>query len=173
MKNHLRSVRPLLLALAVVVSATCLARAEPDVVKVEPDHYRGTWLEIARRPMYLTDGCVAGYSSYRQGPSPSEILVEDGCRVDTPKGRLKTVKGIGTITDYETTNAKMRVRLPIMLPRLATFSAISTSFPSRVLCTGKSNPFGLNGVGKSTVMQSMPNILMPFFTIHSAASTDK
>ncbi|MBB3527226.1 lipocalin family protein [Rhizobium sp. BK456] len=112
MKNHLRKIRPLTLALAVIVSATSLAQAEPNVVKVGPDHYRGSWLEIGRRPMYLTDGCVAGYSTYRPGPSRDEILVEDGCKVDTPNGRLKTVKGVGTITDYGTTNAKMRVRYP-------------------------------------------------------------
>ncbi|MCS3743989.1 hypothetical protein [Rhizobium sp. BK661] len=69
MKNHLSSVRPFMLALAVIASATCLAQAEPDGVKVEPDHYRGIWLEAARRPMYLTYGCVAGYSTYRPGPS--------------------------------------------------------------------------------------------------------
>ena len=67
----------------------------------------------------------------------------------------------------------MRVRLPTILPRLATFSAIKTSLPRSILCTGKSKPFGRNGVGKSTVMQSMPNIFMPFLTIHSAASTDR
>lgn len=112
MKNHLCRIRPPMLALAVIVSATSLAQAEPNVVKVGPDHYRGTWLEIGRRPMYLTDGCVAGYSTYRPGPSRNEILVEDGCRVDTPKGRLKTVEGVGIITDYGMTNAKMRVRYP-------------------------------------------------------------
>ena len=112
MKYHLRKIGLIILAVAVAVSSTSLAQAEPNVVKVGPDHYRGTWLEIARKPMYLTDGCVAGFSTYRPGPSRNEILVEDGCRVDTPKGRLKTIKGIGTITDFGTANAKMRVRYP-------------------------------------------------------------
>lgn len=112
MENHLHKLRPLMLALAVIVSGTSLAHAEPKVVRVGPDHYRGTWLEIGRRPMYLTDGCVAGYSTYRQGPARNEILVEDGCREGTPEGRLKTIKGAGTITDFGTTNAKMRVRYP-------------------------------------------------------------
>ncbi len=35
------------------------ASAEPKVVKVGRDHYTGTWLEIARTPMKITDGCVA------------------------------------------------------------------------------------------------------------------
>ena len=45
--------------------------------------------------------------------------------------------------------------------------------PIHIVANGKSNPLGLSGVGRSTVMQSMPNILMPFLTIHSAASTDR
>src|SRR4029453_11653449 len=69
--------------------------------------------------------------------------------------------------------AIIRVLFPTMLPRFATFSAIKTLFPSKVRCTGKSKPLDRSGVGRSTVMQSMPNILMPFFTIHSAASTER
>lgn len=91
------------------------ASAAPDVAKVGPDHYRGTWLEIGRTPMFLTDGCVAGYSTYRKGKAPREVLVEDGCRVDTPKGRLKTINGTGTIQDFGSTNAKMRVRYPLLI----------------------------------------------------------
>jgi apolipoprotein D and lipocalin family protein len=91
------------------------AATEPEVVKVGADHYRGTWLEIGRRPMWLTDGCVAGYSSYRRGKSPDEVLVEDGCRVGNPEGRLKTVRGTGRILDFESDNAKMRVRYPLLI----------------------------------------------------------
>lgn len=91
------------------------AVAEPKVVKVGPDHYRGTWLEIGRTPMFLTDGCVAGYSTYRKGKTPDEVLVEDGCHVDTPTGRLKTVAGTGKIEDFGAANAKMRVRYPLMI----------------------------------------------------------
>jgi apolipoprotein D and lipocalin family protein len=91
------------------------ALAAPDVVKVGPDHYQGTWLEIGRTPMFLTDGCVAGYSTYRKGKTPDAVMVEDGCRVDTPKGRLKTVNGTGKILDFGTTNATMRVRYPLLI----------------------------------------------------------
>lgn len=89
--------------------------AEPRVVKVTPDHYQGTWLEIGRTPMWLTDGCVAGYSTYRPGKAKNQVLVEDGCRQRTPSGRLKTVNGVGTIEDFGTTNAKMRVRYPLLI----------------------------------------------------------
>lgn len=91
------------------------ANAAPEVVKVGPDHYRGTWLEVGRTPMFLTDGCVAGYSTYRKGKTPSEVMVEDGCHDGTPKGRLKTVRGTGKIQDFGTTNAKMRVRYPWLI----------------------------------------------------------
>lgn len=91
------------------------AAAELEVVNVGADHYRGTWLEIGRRPMWLTNGCVAGYSTYRRGKSPNEVLVEDGCRVGNPKGRLKTIRGTGRIVDFDSENAKMRVRYPLLI----------------------------------------------------------
>jgi len=103
------------LMIGLVISFTTEATAAPKVVMVGPDHYRGTWLEIGRTPMFLTDGCVAGYSAYRRGTAPDEVLVEDGCHVDTPKGRLKTVNGTGKIEDFSTTKAKMRVRYPLLI----------------------------------------------------------
>ncbi len=111
---HNRTGPSLLIALF-LFGGTATAWPAPKVVKVERDHYSGTWLEIGRTPMFLTDGCVAGYSTYRRGKSPDEISVEDGCRLDTPKGRLKTVRGTGTIQDFGTTNAKMRVRYPFLI----------------------------------------------------------
>lgn len=103
------------LSLAGAILPHTTAAAEPDVVAVGADHYRGTWLEIGRRPMWLTDGCVAGYSSYRLGKSPDEVLVEDGCRVGNPEGRLKTVRGTGRIIDFDGDKAKMRVRYPLLI----------------------------------------------------------
>jgi apolipoprotein D and lipocalin family protein len=91
------------------------ALAEPRPVAVGIDHYRGTWLEIGRRPMWITDGCVAGYSTYKPGKKPDQIAIEDGCHMDTPKGRLKTVEGIGRILDLGSTNAKMQVRYPFLV----------------------------------------------------------
>lgn len=92
-----------------------VASAEPRVVNVGPEHYRGTWLEIGRTPMWLTDGCVAGYSTYRPGKTKDRVMVEDGCREGTPSGRLKTVNGVATIQDFGTTNAKMQVRYPLLI----------------------------------------------------------
>ncbi|OCJ17351.1 hypothetical protein A6U87_21185 [Rhizobium sp. AC44/96] len=112
------SIRSALRSVIALSSAVCMATqvaAAPKVVKVQPDHYRGTWLEIARTPMLLTDGCVAGYSTYQKGETPDEVIVEDGCHVDTPTGRLKTVRGAGKIVDFGTTGAKMRVRYPLLI----------------------------------------------------------
>ena len=114
--QHLpKRIAQFLLALLFIFGIAAAATAAPKVVEVGPDHYRGTWLEIGRTPMFLTDGCVAGYSTYWKGKSRDEVLIEDGCRVDTPKGRLKTVRGTGTIQDFGTTNAKMRVHYPFFI----------------------------------------------------------
>jgi apolipoprotein D and lipocalin family protein len=69
--------------------------------------YSGTWREIARRPMTITDGCVAGATEY--GPDrKGGIEVLDSCRKGSPAGELKTVGGPGTILDPGF-NAKLRV----------------------------------------------------------------
>lgn len=111
LSNRVAALLTIVLNLVLATAAT----AAPDVVKVGPDHYRGTWLEIGRTPMFLTDGCVAGYSTYRKGKTADQVIVEDGCRVDTPKGRLKTINGTGRIEDFGTTNAMMRVRYPLLI----------------------------------------------------------
>lgn len=98
-----------LLFLPAVVSA------EPSVIEVAKRHYQGTWLEIARTPMWLTDGCVAGYTTYRPGSKADQIMVEDGCYEGRPGGKLKTVSGSGTLLDPDTTRAKLRVRYPFLI----------------------------------------------------------
>lgn len=103
------------LAFAALASPPAVARAEPAVVHVDKNHYRGTWLEIGRRRMWLTDGCVAGYTTYRPGPRAGQIVVEDGCHQGSPTGKLKTVKGKGELLDLETTRAKLRVRYPFFI----------------------------------------------------------
>lgn len=104
--------RPALIKLALVTALLFLpavVSAEPSVIKVAKRHYQGTWLEIARTPMWLTDGCVAGYTTYRPGSKADQIMVEDGCYEGRPGGRLKTVSGWGTLLDPDTTRAKLRV----------------------------------------------------------------
>jgi apolipoprotein D and lipocalin family protein len=69
--------------------------------------YTGLWHEIARRPMAITDGCVAGATEYKRGASGA-IEVLDSCRMGTPTGEIKTIGGPGEIIDAGT-NAKLRV----------------------------------------------------------------
>ncbi len=90
--------------------ASAPALAEPMVAKVGRDHYTGTWLEIARTPMRITDGCVAGYTTYKPSAASDIFRIEDGCRTGSPKGELRTIDGIGKLEDAGTTNARLTVR---------------------------------------------------------------
>lgn len=84
-------------------------RAPEPVRAVDLDRfYSGRWLEIARLPMRLTDGCVAGATNYAV-VNPTRVDVRDTCQVDTPQGREKAIDGRGEILDRGT-NAKLRVR---------------------------------------------------------------
>jgi apolipoprotein D and lipocalin family protein len=90
------------------------AWSAPAVAEVGMRHYSGTWLEIGRTPMFITDGCVAGYTTYKQRRD-GKVQVEDGCREGTPDGKPKTIRGVGTLLDAGTTNAKLRVRYPFLI----------------------------------------------------------
>jgi apolipoprotein D and lipocalin family protein len=69
--------------------------------------YTGTWYEIGRRPMSLTDGCVAGGTTYTpQGGEQVSVL--DFCHKGSPSGDLKTIGGPAHIVDPGT-NAKLHV----------------------------------------------------------------
>jgi apolipoprotein D and lipocalin family protein len=69
--------------------------------------YTGTWYEIGRRPMSLTDGCVAGGTTYTpQGADKVRVL--DFCRDGSPTGKLKTLGGPAYIVDPGS-NAKLHV----------------------------------------------------------------
>lgn len=96
--------------------SACVTAPGPDEVRapaparaVDLDRfYSGRWLEIARLPMSLTDGCVAGATNYVV-VNPTRVDVRDTCQVDTPQGREKAIGGRGEIMDPGT-NAKLRVR---------------------------------------------------------------
>lgn len=112
-------VKPFALAVACFAGllnvAAAPAYAEPQVAHVGRNHYTGTWLEIARTPMRITDGCVAGYTTYMASASKNIYRIEDGCRMGSPKGELKTINGIGRLEDAGTTNAKLTVRYPFFI----------------------------------------------------------
>ena len=103
------------LALSLGLSA-CVTAPSADQVRapqpakaVDLDRfYSGRWLEIARLPMSLTDGCVAGATNYVV-VNPTRVDVRDTCQVDTPQGREKSIGARGEILDPGT-NAKLRAR---------------------------------------------------------------
>jgi apolipoprotein D and lipocalin family protein len=70
--------------------------------------YQGVWIEIGRRPMKLTDGCVAGATEYRPRDG-GRLEVIDTCHDQTPAGKLKSISGPGRIMDPGT-NTKLHVR---------------------------------------------------------------
>ena len=111
----MRTVAAAVLALSLGLSA-CVTAPSADQVRapqpakaVDLDRfYSGRWLEIARLPMSLTDGCVAGATNYVV-INPTRVDVRDTCQVDTPQGREKSIGARGEILDPGT-NAKLRAR---------------------------------------------------------------
>ena len=84
-------------------------RAPAPVRAVEVDRfYTGRWLEIARLPLRLTDGCVAGATNY-EVVSATRVNVRDTCQSGTPEGPEKSLSARAEILDPGT-NAKLRVR---------------------------------------------------------------
>ncbi len=60
--------------------------------------YTGRWYEIARTPMKLTDGCVAGTTDYLRD-ADGQLIDRDACRTDTPEGKEVVYRGPVTILD--------------------------------------------------------------------------
>lgn len=78
------------LSLILFISACASVSAQDRPKPIDPSRlYRGTWLEVARRPMWITDGCIAGTTGYRLGAQPNQVQVRDACR----KGSEETVLG--------------------------------------------------------------------------------
>lgn len=70
--------------------------------------YSGRWLEIGRTPMRLTDGCVAGTTTYTL-TGPDRLNLRDTCQDKTPTGKEKAIGASATLLDPGT-NAKFRAR---------------------------------------------------------------
>lgn len=102
---------------ALSIAALLIAAIDPSVASAKAPEpaksvdaarfYSGAWVEIGRRPMSLTDGCVAGATEYTL-KSPTRVEVRDTCHSKTPAGKLKVIGGPATILDPGT-NAKLRV----------------------------------------------------------------
>lgn len=61
-------------------------------------HYDGVWLEVGRTPMRITDGCVAGTTTYKRQDA-KRVAVEDDCRQGGVDGKRRAIKGKGVIED--------------------------------------------------------------------------
>jgi apolipoprotein D and lipocalin family protein len=87
-------------ALAAFVLA--LAAGSPAQPQSRPldaaSHYSGVWLELGRTPMWITDGCVAGTTTYTR-IDERRVDVEDDCRKGGVDGKRKTIRGKGVIED--------------------------------------------------------------------------
>ena len=88
-------------------SAAVTKAPEPSKPVDAARFYAGVWREIGRRPMKLTDGCVAGATEYKL-LSPTRVKVRDTCTKGTPSGSVEAVGGPATILDPGK-NAKLHV----------------------------------------------------------------
>jgi apolipoprotein D and lipocalin family protein len=85
--------------LALGACATTPPAAPPPVKTVDASRlFTGRWYEIARTPMSITNGCVAGTTDYYTD-SAGGLHELDGCHKDTPLGKEETIQGPMTILD--------------------------------------------------------------------------
>ena len=106
--------RPALLAAAVlgVGLAACAdgpaapaAAPQPAKAVDAARFYTGVWHELARNPMKITDGCVAGITAFSHDGA-GRLIDRDSCRMGDPDhGKEKVFAGPVTLED-PATNAK-------------------------------------------------------------------
>ncbi|NJC40325.1 apolipoprotein D and lipocalin family protein [Brevundimonas alba] len=97
------------LAACVTAPSPSEYRAPAPARAVDMDRfYTGRWLEIARLPLKITDGCVAGATNYAVA-GPTRVNVRDTCQSGTPQGPEKALSARADILDPGF-NAKLRVR---------------------------------------------------------------
>ena len=70
--------------------------------------YGGRWFELARTPLSVTDGCVAGTTDFSRR-ADGTLVERDICREGSPQGKEKTFEGAVTILDPGN-NTKIQVR---------------------------------------------------------------
>jgi len=96
-------------------SVQAMAATAPEPLKpVDPDQlYQGRWLEIARKPMMITNGCVAGSTTYTRG-ADGKVDVVDACRRGGVDGKLAEIHGDGQLLDPPQ-DAKLHVRYNVLI----------------------------------------------------------
>ncbi len=104
----MKAIHQCFFALTLAMGAAGAALAQERSAKpIDPaKFYKGSWLEVARRPMWITDGCVAGVTSYARSDRSNQVLVRDSCR----KGNEEVViNGAAEILDPGY-NSRLRVQ---------------------------------------------------------------
>ncbi len=102
--------------------------APPPVAQVDfAKLYTGDWHEIAFRPNWVTQGCVAGVTRYTPKDEAGEVGVRDSCREKAVDGKEKVVEGTGHILDAGT-NAKIRVDYFLFVSRETWVAALAEDY---------------------------------------------
>lgn len=114
----MRIVVPAAIGLSLLVAACASVRipdtegpAPPPAKPVTQGFYTGDWREIARNPMHLTDGCVAGLTQFSR-TSDGQLYDRDSCRMGSPTGKEKVFAGPAEVIDPPT-DAEFRTRYAI------------------------------------------------------------
>jgi apolipoprotein D and lipocalin family protein len=103
---------------SIVLMAGCASMSDEAPVAPQPTKpidaarfYSGRWYEIARTPMKLTDGCVAGTTDYYKD-ADGTLTDRDACRAGSPEGKEKTFAGPVTILNPgENTKVSVQYRV--------------------------------------------------------------
>ena len=83
--------------------------------------YTGRWYEIARTPMKLTDGCVAGTTDFVNN-AEVKLIEHDACRKGSPEGKEKTISGpVAILNPGENTKLRVRYQLFGVFPLSRTY----------------------------------------------------
>ena len=128
--KHLLSALALSFALATTgcITSSGPGGAPPPVASVNfAKLYTGDWHEIAFRPNWATEGCVAGITRYTSRDKANEVGVRDSCREKTVDGKEKVVEGTGHILDAGT-NAKIRVDYFLFISRETWVAALAEDY---------------------------------------------
>ncbi len=117
MLKNMRSTS-LLAPLLILPLAGCATGQPPQKMAPEPVKsvdmarlYTGRWYEVGREPTKLTDGCVAGTTSYLAN-SKGQLVQRDACHTGTPEGKERAFQGTVAVLDPGQNN-KILVRYKV------------------------------------------------------------
>jgi apolipoprotein D and lipocalin family protein len=86
-------------ALLISCASSSVSRAPEPAKSIDISRiFSGRWFEIARTPMKLTDGCVAGTTDFYRRPD-GVLMDRDACRQGSPDGKERTYQGPVTISN--------------------------------------------------------------------------